>query len=611
MPTWLSVNPNTGIISGTPDNDDTGLLYISAIAIDNTTSKQYYDSFYLTVDNVNDAPTLTGDFDSNIVVGATSVGGSVVGNDVDEYQDIYDATNWTDYDRDESINGADTYTRTNTNSDTEVYTYLKNDDDTETKTWDYILANGDWYKQVRNYDADGDFISHYTQSNGVDYYSQGSYDLNDNLTLVYSGDVATSLGLLYYDISGTKTTSSNGIDTSYSGVALTSEGRQLISTMDGVDEESNANIIRYTQTGLGIDSLIKDGVQLSIEDQQGIYGFLELTQDSEWIYTLDNTDPDTVAIATGVSEVDSFLVTLFDGYTSTTQTIDINIINANIITSVVSNDNLQGTAGIDHITTLGGSNTISALSGNDIINLSADSTWSSGYATLNVSNDASVGTDQKIILTGLNHFSDVIDGGADVDTLNLTTGNDAFFIDDIYSDTHTSLDSSLVSTTQGINSTARIVNLEVINAGIGDDIVDLTSSNFILANAIEINGEDGNDILWGSNGNDTINGGEGDDTIFGGTGSDTLTGGNGTDIFQFTATAGSDVITDFNLTDDSIQLYYRATDKHTNADLDLTNGVLTWDVDNTNTNIVIDLSTTVDSSNLSEFDVLISFVEIV
>jgi len=263
----------------------------------------------------------------------------------------------------------------------------------------------------------------------------------------------------------------------------------------------------------------------------------------------------------------------------------------------------------NQIDTNNGSNAVTTLSGNDTINLKADSVWGGDYVAKNMSNSLSIGTNEKISINGLNSFSDVIDGGADVDTLNLTTGNDAFFIDDIYSDTHTSLDSSLVSTTQGINSTARIVNLEVINAGIGDDIVDLTSSNFILANAIEINGEDGNDILWGSNGNDTINGGEGDDTIFGGTGSDTLTGGNGTDIFQFTATAGSDVITDFNLTDDSIQLYYRATDKHTNADLDLANGVLTWDVDNTSNDVAIDLSTTVTSTDKLD-DLSVVFVEI-
>ena len=103
----------------------------------------------------------------------------------------------------------------------------------------------------------------------------------------------------------------------------------------------------------------------------------------------------------------------------------------------------------------------------------------------------------------------------------------------------------MTSTTQGIDSIARITNLEVINAGEGNDIVDLTSTNFILAQAVKINGEAGNDVLWGSNGNDTINGGDGNDTIFGGTGSDTLTGSTGSDTFQFTATAGSDVITNY------------------------------------------------------------------
>ena len=256
-----------------------------------------------------------------------------------------------------------------------------------------------------------------------------------------------------------------------------------------------------------------------------------------------------------------------------------------------------------------GADTVSALAGNDTITLTADSIWSAGYAAKNVSNISSVGTNQMITLDGLNRFSDVIDGGADIDTLNLTTGDDAFFIDDVYSAHHSSL--TLSSTTQGIDSIARVVNLEVINAGAGNDIVDLTSANFTLTNAVEINGEAGNDILWGSNGNDTINGGEGDDSIFGGTGSDILTGGIGFDTFQFTATAANDIITDFSLTDDSIQLYHRAEDNHTNTNLSLTSGVLTWDVDSTSNDVFIDLSTTTTSGNLNDLDALITFVEIV
>ena len=279
------------------------------------------------------------------------------------------------------------------------------------------------------------------------------------------------------------------------------------------------------------------------------------------------------------------------------------------ITGTTSDDILQGTTGIDNISTLAGADVVSALASDDVITLASDGVYGNGYVAMNVSNNSSVGTNEAIGLNGFNSFSDVIDGGADVDTLNLTNGNDAFFIDDVYSAHHSSL--ALTSTTQGIDSIARITNLEVINAGEGNDIVDLTSTNFVLAEAVVINGEAGNDVLWGSNGNDTINGGDGDDVLFGGTGSDTLTGGAGSDNFQFTATAGSDVITDVSLADDSIQLYYRVEGKHTSADLNLTNGILTWNVDNTTNNVVIDLSATVSSSDLSDFQTLTTFIEIV
>ncbi len=272
------------------------------------------------------------------------------------------------------------------------------------------------------------------------------------------------------------------------------------------------------------------------------------------------------------------------------------------------NDSLLGNTGDDNISTGLGADVVYAQADNDTITLTADSTWGTGYSAKNVSNDNSVGTNQRISIEGLNRFNDVIDGGDDVDTLNLTSGNDVFFIDDVYSDHHSSL--TLSSTTQGIDSTARMIDLETINAGEGNDLVDLTSSNFILNNAVTINGEAGNDTLWGSNGDDVINGDAGNDSLFGGSGSDTLTGGTGSDTFQFTATSASDVITDFNVTDDTIKLYYRAEDEHTNADLSLSNGVLTWSAGDSN-NVLIDMSATTTSSDLNEVDSLITFVEIV
>ncbi|HIG79883.1 MAG TPA: calcium-binding protein [Cycloclasticus sp.] len=284
--------------------------------------------------------------------------------------------------------------------------------------------------------------------------------------------------------------------------------------------------------------------------------------------------------------------------------------DVNEVLGTASDDILNGTAGVDNISTLEGADVVLALAGNDIITLTADAVWGSGYGAQNVSNGSSVGTNEIVSIEGLNRFTDVIDAGADIDVLTLTDGSDAFFIDDVYSAHHSSL--TLSSTTQGVDSTARLVDIEIINAGDGNDIVDLTSDNFVLTNAVTINGEAGNDILWGSNGDDAINGGVGDDSIFGGAGNDILTGGAGNDVFQFTATSGqSDIITDFSLTDDTIELFYREGDDHAMSDLSLNNGILTWDVliDDVD-NVVIDLSATTTSSDLADLSPLITFVEI-
>jgi len=262
---------------------------------------------------------------------------------------------------------------------------------------------------------------------------------------------------------------------------------------------------------------------------------------------------------------------------------------------------LVGTENNDYVTTLKGADLVYTSLGNDVINLIADSVWTGNYVAKNIK------TQQKVDIDGLNRFNDVINSGDGTDVLNLTIGNDALFIDDVYSNHHR--DAYLTNTEQGVDSIARVFNLEVINAGNGNDIVDLTSANFVLNTGVTINGEAGDDVLWGSNGDDIINGGSGNDTIFGGSGNDNLTGGDGNDIFQFTATAGSDVITDFSIAKDSIELYFRDIDNNTADSLSLDNGVLTWDVDNTANDVTINLSTTVTASDILD-DLSVSFVEI-
>jgi Ca2+-binding RTX toxin-like protein len=82
---------------------------------------------------------------------------------------------------------------------------------------------------------------------------------------------------------------------------------------------------------------------------------------------------------------------------------------------------------------------------------------------------------------------------------------------------------------------------DIFDGGLGDD---------------SISGDDGNDSLFGGGGSDTLNGGVGDDTLIGGLGTNVLNGGAGLDVFVFSGTTvdGGDLITNYNVADDVINL---------------------------------------------------------
>jgi hypothetical protein len=280
------------------------------------------------------------------------------------------------------------------------------------------------------------------------------------------------------------------------------------------------------------------------------------------------------------------------------------------IVGTTNDDILNGTAGTDEISTGLGADVVYAQAGNDTITLTADSTWTSGYIARNVASSESVGTRKTFELNGFNRFSDVIDGGADVDTLVLTSGSDAFFLDDIYSAHHESL--VLTETSKGTDSTARIINLETIMGGLGNDLIDLTSSDFTISNSVTLDGGEGNDTLWGGSGSDVLNGGTGNDSLAGGSGDDQLTGGTDKDTFQFTASSGNDTITDFSVSEtDTLEFYYQSSASSTISDLSVSNGVITWNTGDQSRQVQIDLSATIASDYLDDLSGLISFHEIV
>lgn len=80
----------------------------------------------------------------------------------------------------------------------------------------------------------------------------------------------------------------------------------------------------------------------------------------------------------------------------------------------------------------------------------------------------------------------------------------------------------------------------------------------------------GDDLLSGAGGNDTLSGSDGDDVLIGGRGADSLTGGLGTDDFQFdvigdSSTRHPDLITDLE-SSDRIDLSRIDADKHAAGD---------------------------------------------
>ncbi|MBQ7178588.1 MAG: hypothetical protein IJS08_14330 [Victivallales bacterium] len=150
---------------------------------------------------------------------------------------------------------------------------------------------------------------------------------------------------------------------------------------------------------------------------------------------------------------------------------------------------------------------------------------------------------ERAKLNGMNQIGDLFFGSDDSSLLLLTddANGDAFFLDDIYS-----------AFPEGVDAQARLANINVIQAGAGADVVDLTSTRFeYVGGGLTVHGGLGNDVIWansgdnllfGDGGNDRIVGATGNDVIVGGVGNDRMHGGGGDDVFTFCDNWGADEV---------------------------------------------------------------------
>ncbi len=181
----------------------------------------------------------------------------------------------------------------------------------------------------------------------------------------------------------------------------------------------------------------------------------------------------------------------------------------------------------------------------DLFFATANGTWENIYYAQNVGsiNDWT-GTNEFISANGKGRIQNLFFGSSDPNVLCLTDGEngDALFLDDVYTELPEEIEAN----------TARLLLIQEIRAGAGDDIVDMTSQQFeYTGDGLTIRGGDGNDTIWankgdnwlfGDAGNDRIVGASGNDVIAGGIGNDRMHGGGGKDTFTFCDNWGVDTV---------------------------------------------------------------------
>ncbi|UTW59413.1 DUF4347 domain-containing protein [Kordiimonas sp. SCSIO 12603] len=263
------------------------------------------------------------------------------------------------------------------------------------------------------------------------------------------------------------------------------------------------------------------------------FGVFTLTSGT-WTYT---PTPEGLDLSDGETATDNISFTASDG---STHVVTVTIIGVGTNSGNVStpeDDNIRLSDADNEITLLGGEDTVDAGAGDDTVTASTEDD-----DPLFI--DGGLGDD--MITSG--NGNDTIFGGGDADVVNTAGGNDLVFagIGDMGDDS--------VSGSAGDDTLGGGAGNDIIMGGNDNDLIWGRQGNDTLF------GGTGNDIIHNGQGNDLVEGGAGNDMLWGSAGDDTLSGGAGADAFVFGAEIGDDVITDFDTTEDTIELFDPAHD---------------------------------------------------
>jgi Ca2+-binding RTX toxin-like protein len=604
LPSWLSFNATTRILSGTPANSQVGSIDIKIIAADKL-GDTAEDIFKLTVQNINDAPILVSPI-ADQIINANKTLNFVL--PVGSFSDI-DAGDAMSFSASMS-DGSALPSWLSFNQTTQTFSgkpAIKNVGSIDVKvtvtdmagviaedTFTFIVKSGlndvigsDLANTLSGSTA-ADYITGFagndnlTGLGGNDYLDGGIGDDNlnggvgndelqggvGNDILDGSGDsvgldtFAGGAGDDTYGIHNSKTIiiedASAGIDTVWTAVSFTLaanvENSYLVGAINVTGNDGNNLIVGYgagnnSINGLGGNDTLNGGDGNDTlnggdgnDNLKGGTGNDNL-QGGAGNDILDGSG-DSVGLDTFAGGAGDDSYGIYNSNTVIIEDVGAGIDNVWIAVDYTLSDNIENAY-------LVGNTVIVGNTGNNIV---------SGYGSGNNTIYALGGDD---ILYG-GEGNDYINGGIGSDYLNGGVGND--ILDG--SGDSAGLDTLVGGAGDDIYGVYNSSTVIIEDAGDGTDTV-WTAVNFTLAanvdnmylvGAINGNGNDGNNIIIGYGvGNNNINGGEGNDTINGGVGADNLTGGNGADTFGFqfgqSTYFAADRITDFTINTDKLSLF--------------------------------------------------------
>ena len=288
------------------------------------------------------------------------------------------------------------------------------------------------------------------------------------------------------------------------------------------------------------------------------YGTVSVVN-GDWTFTLNTTLDAVKNLGDGSALTDSFTLRASDTAHNADETITVTILNpvdgpadhstlprANLLDNQITptpgddileygleDDIVSALTGDDYADVGDGNDTIGGGPGNDTLEGGSGADYLFGWTGDDViyggtAEALSSDFDDNVIWAGAG--DDTVIGGAGHDTLG--GGNDDDSVTGGRGD-------DLMFGGFGNDTVLGDEGFDTLYGGWGNDLM---------------NGGAHSDILYSGDGTDTILGGSGNDTLVGGSGDDQLSGGIGADTFVFTLASDNDHITDFDLSEDILDL---------------------------------------------------------